>query len=68
MVDVSSVSTDPTGASFQEIGFFDVHPEDDAVGGIVEFSGTWSVYPYFPSGNLVLNSIERGLFSLKYTG
>ena len=68
IVDVSSVATDPTGKGFKQVGFFDVHPEDDSVGGIVEFSGSWSVYPYFQSGYILLNSIERGVFALKYTG
>jgi choice-of-anchor B domain-containing protein len=68
IVDVSSVAKDPTGAGFEEVGFFDVHPEDDEVGGEVEFVGSWSVYPYFPSGYILLNSIERGIYSLKYTG
>ncbi|KAF4463652.1 choice-of-anchor B domain [Fusarium albosuccineum] len=68
IVDVSGVHKDPTGGNFEEVGFFDVHPEDDDVGGVVEFLGTWSVYPYFRSGYILLNSIERGIFSLKYTG
>ncbi|KAI4289313.1 MAG: hypothetical protein L6R35_001413 [Caloplaca aegaea] len=68
IVDVRSAEADPTGKSFRQVGFFDCHPEDDAVGGIVEFSGSWSVYPYFKSGYLLLNSIERGVFALKYTG
>lgn len=58
---------DPTGGNFKEVGFFDCHPEDDA-DGEVAFLGTWSVYPYFKSGYILLNSIERGIFSLKYTG
>ncbi|RFN48425.1 regulatory p domain-containing protein [Fusarium flagelliforme] len=68
MVNVSSINQDDTGAGFNEIGFFDVHPEDDEVGGEAEFYGAWSVYPYFQSGNIVVSSIERGLFSLRYTG
>ncbi|KAL8726143.1 MAG: hypothetical protein Q9166_006900 [cf. Caloplaca sp. 2 TL-2023] len=68
IVDVRSVEADPTGKGFKQVGFFDVHPEDDDVGGIVEFSGSWSVYPYFKSGYILLNSIERGIFALKYTG
>lgn len=66
--DVRSVAADPTGGRTAEAGFFDVHPEDDANGGNVEFVGSWSVYPYFKSGYLLLNSIERGIYSLKYTG
>lgn len=68
IVDVRSVEADPTGKGFKQVGFFDVHPEDDAEGGVVEFSGSWSVYPYFKSGYILLNSIERGVFALKYTG
>ncbi|KAL4804063.1 hypothetical protein BDV18DRAFT_143747 [Aspergillus unguis] len=68
VVDVSSVFDDPTGAGFKEVGSFDVHPEDDEIGGEVEFVGSWSVYPYFKSGYILLNSIERGIYSLKYTG
>lgn len=34
----------------------------------IEFLGTWSNYPYFKSGNILVNSIERGVFTLKYTG
>ena len=25
----------------------------------------WSVYPYFPSGNVVVSGIEQGLFVLR---
>lgn len=62
------MALDPTGGNIKETGFFDCHPEDDAINGEVEFLGTWSVYPYFKSGYILLNSIERGIFSLKYTG
>jgi choice-of-anchor B domain-containing protein len=68
MVNVTSLAQDDTGAQMKEIGFFDVHPEDDEVGGEAEFYGAWSVYPYFQSGNIVVSSIERGIFSLRYTG
>ena len=68
IVDVSSIKDDPTGKGFKQVGFFDCHPEDDAQGGEVEFVGAWSVYPYFRSGHILLNSIERGVYSLKYTG
>lgn len=68
IVDVSTVVKDPTGAGFEQAGFFDCYPEDDSVGGRAEFYGSWSVYPYFKSGIIVLNSIERGVFALEYTG
>ncbi|KJZ78195.1 hypothetical protein HIM_02233 [Hirsutella minnesotensis 3608] len=68
MVNVSTIVEDDSGSLFREIGFFDVRPEDDAEGGAVTFNGAWSVYPYFKSGYILVNSIERGVFSLKFTG
>eukprot|EP00756_Hemistasia_phaeocysticola_P033690 Hpha_TRINITY_DN16477_c0_g1::TRINITY_DN16477_c0_g1_i4::g.159888::m.159888 len=49
-----------------EIAFFDVAPycNTQSTSGVA-FSGTWSNYPFFPSGNIVLNSIELGLFVLR---
>jgi choice-of-anchor B domain-containing protein len=66
MVNVSSINDDDTGAGFEEAAFFDIHPEDDEVGGEATFNGAWSVYPYFNSGNILVSSIERGLFSLRH--
>ena len=68
IVDVSSVTRTPNGSAFKEVGYFDCHPADDSAGGQATFYGAWSVYPYFKSGYILLNSIERGVFSLKYTG
>jgi len=45
-----------------EIGFFDTTPwSEDAAG----FDGTWSVYPYFESGIILLSSRREGLFVVK---
>ncbi|KAK7935247.1 hypothetical protein PG985_000742 [Apiospora marii] len=69
IVDVGSVGRDEGASSaFTEVGYFDCRPEDDAVNGEATFDGSWSVYPYFKSGYILLNSIERGVFSLKYHG
>ena len=64
--DVSSIADDPTGAGVQPVAFFDIYPEDDAMegGGIVEFVGTWSHF-LFPSGYIMVNTIERGAFVIK---
>ena len=67
IIDVSSLQKNETGSSMSEVGFFDVHPEDDAEN-VVDFFGSWSNYPYFPSGYVLINSIERGVYSVKYTG
>jgi len=44
-----------------EAGFFDVYPGDDEA----EFNGTWSNYPYFKSGIVIVSGIEQGLFVLR---
>eukprot|EP00036_Acanthoecidae_sp_10tr_P010611 CAMPEP_0182925300 /NCGR_PEP_ID=MMETSP0105_2-20130417/9163_1 /TAXON_ID=81532 ORGANISM="Acanthoeca-like sp., Strain 10tr" /NCGR_SAMPLE_ID=MMETSP0105_2 /ASSEMBLY_ACC=CAM_ASM_000205 /LENGTH=467 /DNA_ID=CAMNT_0025063143 /DNA_START=25 /DNA_END=1428 /DNA_ORIENTATION=+ len=44
-----------------EEAFFDVAPYCSTT----SFKGAWSNYPYFKSGNVVVSSIELGLFMLK---
>ena len=45
-----------------EIGHFDTTPlEMDAPG----FSGAWTAYPFFKSGNVIVSSIDEGVFVLK---
>jgi choice-of-anchor B domain-containing protein len=66
--------TNPT--KIREISFFDTYPEDDDEGhhrpqpqhpgdGETTFHGAWGVYPFLPSGNILISDIERGLFVLK---
>lgn len=43
-----------------EVAFFDTYPQSDAT----QFDGAWSVYPYLPSGNVIVNDISNGLFVL----
>lgn len=58
VLDVSNPS------ELNEIAFFDTYPEGDGIG----FDGAWSVYPFFESGNVVVSSINEGLFVLRPTG
>jgi len=44
-----------------EVAFFDVFPATDGP----LFRGAWTVYPYLPSGILIANSIDGGLFVLQ---
>ncbi|ORY68513.1 uncharacterized protein BCR38DRAFT_521564 [Pseudomassariella vexata] len=69
IVDISSLPEDPTGANVSEAGYFDIYPEDDEAegGGSVDFVGTWSHYPFFKSGHILVNTIERGAFVVKRT-
>ena len=43
-------------------GFFDTVAGSPDVAG---FAGSWSNYPFFPSGNIVVSSMREGLFVLK---
>ena len=47
-----------------EIGYFDTHPANNNTA----FNGAWSVYPYFASGNIIINDIERGLIIVRKSG
>ncbi|PHH65696.1 hypothetical protein CDD81_1782 [Ophiocordyceps australis] len=64
VVDVAGVPADPTGKNMRELAHFDCYPDDDE-NPQPDFNGAWSVYPWFKSGTVVLNCIERGFFALK---
>ena len=51
---------DWSNSELTEIAFFDTFPDSDAV----VFDGAWSVYPYFPSGTIIVSDISNGLFIL----
>ena len=51
---------DAATLDFEEIAYFDTHPDDNAV----NFDGAWSVYPYFESGTIIVSDRQRGLFVL----
>ncbi|CAN8102650.1 unnamed protein product [Discula destructiva] len=69
VLDVTSLEADPTGAGVSLAAFFDIYPEDDALPGrgVVDYVGTWGHYPFFKSGFIVVNTIERGAFVVKRT-
>jgi choice-of-anchor B domain-containing protein len=48
-------------SAMTEAGYFDVDPTSNASG----FAGAWHVYPFFPSGNVAIFSIQRGLFVVR---
>lgn len=49
--------TDPT--NMIEVGHYDTSPMSGD-----GFNGAWGVYPYLPSGNLLVSDMEEGLFIL----
>jgi choice-of-anchor B domain-containing protein len=57
MIDVSNVAN----KMFTEVGFFDTYPANNNTA----FNGVWNVYPYFPSGNIIISDINNGFFVIR---
>lgn len=51
--------TDPTNPV--EAGFFDTFPLSNSA----SFNGAWGTYPFLPSGNILINDINSGLYVLR---
>tara|TARA_B110001469_G_scaffold125515_1_gene141080 strand:+ start:521 stop:2029 length:1509 start_codon:yes stop_codon:yes gene_type:complete len=62
--DISNIGSGNNATSMTETGFFDTYPESNTTA----FNGAWSVYPYFSSGNIIINDIDRGLFIVRKSG
>ena len=58
ILDLTNIANPST---MTEAGFFDVDPTSNANG----FAGAWQVYPFYPSGNVAIFSIQRGLFVVR---
>ena len=52
---------DIANGNLTEVAYFDTHPASD----VNEFVGTWSNYPFFKSGIVIVSNIEDGLYILK---
>ena len=57
MIDISGVKN----KNFTEVGFFDTYPDNNTAA----FKGVWNVYPYFPSGNIIISDIDNGFFVIR---
>ena len=62
--DISNIGSGDNATSMVETGYFDTYPANNTTG----FNGAWSLYPYFNSGNIIINDIERGLFVVRKKG
>jgi len=56
-MDISNVAE----GSLERVAYFDTQPTTD----FSSFDGTWSNYPYFDSGMIILSDIETGLFIVR---
>ncbi|NNE32945.1 MAG: choice-of-anchor B family protein, partial [Winogradskyella sp.] len=59
ILDISNISASTN--SMTETHFLDTFPTSNSA----NFNGTWSVYPYFPSENIIISDIEGGLFVVR---
>ena len=57
IMDISNVAN----GDLERVAYFDTQPTSDGS----TFDGTWSNYPYFESGMVVLSDIETGLFKVR---
>ena len=60
MIDISNIQN----KSIAEVGFFDTYPTNNST----LFNGVWNVYPYFPSGNIIISDIDNGFFVIRKSG
>lgn len=60
MLDISNIEE----KSMTEVGYFDTYPDND----MAAFNGVWNVYPYFPSGNIIVSDINSGFFVIRKSG
>ena len=44
-----------------ELGYFDTFPTSNSA----TFNGAWGVYPFLPSGNILISDIQRGLIVVR---
>jgi len=51
--------TDPNAPV--ELSYFDTYPTTNGA----TFNGAWGVYPYLPSGNILISDIQRGLIVVR---
>ena len=60
VIDISDIANQ----NMMEIGHFDTYSTNNNSG----FNGSWSVYPYFASGNIVISDREEGFVLVKEAG
>jgi choice-of-anchor B domain-containing protein len=57
MLDAKKVGS----TNIRELGYFDTFPQGDNT----SFNGSWSNYPFFESGILIISDIDNGFFAVK---
>ena len=57
IIDISNIEN----SMMTETGFFDTYPDSNQA----FFGGVWNVYPYFPSGNILVSDSNSGMFVIR---
>ena len=57
IIDISNIDT----KTFTEVGYFDTYPENNNT----TTNGAWNVYPFLPSGNIIISDFNNGLFIIR---
>ncbi len=57
VMDISNIENE----EMEEVGFFDTYTADNNA----SYNGVWNVYPYFPSGNVMITDRSNGFFLVK---
>ena len=57
VLDISDIAN----GTINETGFFDSFPDNNNA----NYNGVWNVYPYFDSGNIMINDRQNGFFLVK---
>lgn len=57
LIDISGLAD----GDLSQVGYFDTFSPDNNAG----FSGAWTAYPYYDSGNVIINSRGEGLFVVR---
>ncbi len=56
-IDISDIAN----GNMSEVGFFDTYPANNDA----NYNGVWNVYPFFPSGNIMINDRSEGFFLVR---
>lgn len=57
VLDISDIGN----GTMSEVGFFDTYSDNNNA----SYNGVWNVYPYFDSGNIMINDRQYGFFLVK---
>jgi len=57
VLDISDIEN----GNMSEVGFFDTYSDNNNA----NYNGVWNVYPYFDSGNIMINDRQYGFFLVK---